>query len=97
VRDAGKTGKCEGCGRRLRHGKVCRSCEAEIARQLEAAKRLWTLHPRAIACVVTVRELRREVLPQIRRAAIQGLVLASDASLVQTRLAEAVRRTGVVA
>jgi len=51
--------------------------------------------PRAVACAVTVGEFRTEVLPEIRRAAMQGLTLASQASLVQTRLVRATRRTEV--
>jgi len=65
--------RCEGCGRRVvRHGKVCRSCEAQVQRALLDARRLAAGHA-VLGFRGTVGDLRARVLPEIRRAGMRGL------------------------
>ncbi len=76
---------CERCGRPVRHGKVCRSCEAQVRRALLHARRLAVGHA-GLGFRGTVRDLRARVLPELRRAGMRGLTLTGAARQVQRSL-----------
>lgn len=92
-----RQGRCEGCGRSLRHGKVCRRCQAEIARQLDLARRLAARKFAGIAFRGKVGQFRAQVLPEIRRAAMKGASLATADRRLQARLVTLMSRTEVAA
>ncbi len=85
--ESGHYGRCERCGRGIRYGKVCRRCEADVARQLEEARRLVNRGLRGIGYAGTVGGLRSQVLPALRRAGMQGLTLARDSARIGVRIA----------
>jgi len=77
--------RCEHCGRCIRHGKVCQSCERQVQRALLDARRLVAGNV-VLGFRGTVRDLRARALPEVRRASMQGLTLAGGARQVQWAL-----------
>jgi hypothetical protein len=89
-----RIGRCGVCRRSITVGKVCKGCEARIARDLARARELVNRGLIAVGYHGTVKGLRERALPEIRRAAMQGLVL-SAAVRVQARLNAVMLREGV--
>lgn len=88
-------GWCERCGRRrVRDGRICRRCERESDEQLRRARGLVNRALVGLGYAGTVRGLRDQVLPEIRRAGMAGLRLGAptlqarlNAIMVRERLA----------
>jgi len=85
-RQVSRFGRCERCGRQIMHGRVCRPCEADVARQLEEARWLVNRGLRGVGYAGTVRTLRAEVLPALRRAGMEGLTLSKDSVRICARV-----------
>lgn len=87
---------CEACGRRVvRHGKVCRKCEARVQAELARARRLMgrmSTGNLVLAYRGTVRDLRARALPELRRAGMRGLTPARNAPAVQRALNRLMKR-----
>ena len=77
-------GRCEGCGRAVKAGRICGRCKARVQRRLDQA-RAWANDPiQAVGYHGTVREMRATVLPELRRAAMRGMTLR-EAGRLQRR------------
>ena len=94
-RQASRFGRCEMCGRLLKVGRICGRCKARNQRQLDQA-RAWANDPiQAVGYHGTVSEMRATVLPELRRAAMQGMTLR-QAGRLQRRF-DAIMAMGAVA
>lgn len=90
-------GRCESCGRRIAHGRVCRRCEDDTQRQLDRARGLVDRALVGVGFRGTVGQLRARALPAIRRAAMEGMTLRTAAVRVQARIDRAAHSGGVEA
>jgi len=84
-RQASRFGRCEMCRRPVKVGRVCGRCKSRIQRQLDQARAWADGRGQAVSYYGTVREMRLAVLPELRRAAMQGLTLR-QAARIQRRM-----------
>jgi len=92
-----KIGRCEVCRRTITVGRLCKGCEARLARNLARARELFKRGPVRIGYHGTVKGLRDNALPEIRRAAMQGLVLSAAFKLQRRLNAVMLREAGEAA
>ena len=84
-RQASRFGRCEMCGRAIKAGRICGRCKARNQLRLDQARAWADGRGQAVSYYGTVREMRLAVLPELRRAAMQGLTLR-EAARIQRRL-----------
>lgn len=83
-RQASHFGRCEMCRRPVKTGRVCGRCKSRIQRQLDQARAWANGRVQAVGYHGTVSEMRLAVLPELRRAAMQGMTLR-EAARIQRR------------